>query len=155
MSELAGLVVPDAKIPIDALPNGNARFESPDLLAWAKDQDIPPVYGCQGEMLGEMSIALLGEIARIGWMRADPQFGFRVLNGYPILRNERLTILEGDVTVKVKRMDGTIVPKSSSIQSYNLHRAQRAIFSNPTGPDGRCWYLFTPFLNRAPKQPDN
>ena len=155
MSELAGLVVPDLKIPIPALPKGNAQFESPDLLAWAKDQDIPPVYGCQGEMLGEMSIALLGEVARIGWMRADPQFGFKMLNGYPILRNERLTILEGHVRLRVVGLDKVIVPKSSTIQSYNMHNAERALFSNPTGPDGRCWYLFTPFLNRAPKQLDS
>ncbi len=86
-------------------------------------------------------------------MRNDPErVGLRILNAYEIKRQERLTILEGNVKVRVKQLGGEIKPKTSSIKSYDFDYAQEAIFSYPSGPDeeNRCWYLFTPLLNTAP-----
>jgi hypothetical protein len=132
---------------IDKLPDGRSPYSAPELVDWFRSN--PPGADVHNpNMMGEVPITLDGEPARIGWMKIDGTL--KTLNAYPVECDERFTVIEGSVEVKL----GTVfIPMSApteidpkpDFQSIVFFADGKAQFRDPHGPsESRCWYLFTP-----------
>jgi mannose-6-phosphate isomerase-like protein (cupin superfamily) len=129
-----------------ATPEFDGMTEA-DLLTWVKQQNIP--HTDSDQMQGHIAILWNGQSAVIGWMANQPvKGGYTTVSPHTVTRSEHMTILEGQVKVKIRRDGEEIVLAQPP---YTFISGDTVIFSKPANPaepgsteePGRCWYLTT------------